>query len=491
MNRLSFQSKWKINSKSIIFYFLAALALLLVLSIYLWYFKTSVFSGNNNYYSQLALSFQRGLLSLQEKPGAALLALNNPYDYQSRKGIDFPWDTSLYEGRFYLYWGPVPALLLTVFDDKLLSKIGDRHLTFVFTSGLFIYIFVFSLTLWHHYFQKLPRSMFLLAAVTMGLALPATWILSTPRIYEASIAGGQFFFIGGCFWAYTSVVNKTSRTWRLFIASIHWACAIGSRITLLPAVLFLVVMVLIKVGHDSRTSIISKGTTAAISALILPIAVGGIGLAWYNWARFGSILETGLRYQLTSTDYINSGSTLFSIENMPGNLYNYFTHAFATTRIFPYVKPVENVGTNERMVGLLFTVPYFLLALISPATLISQPTEEPEKVEENYPHRSLNWLVLSLIGVTIINSTLLLSYYFAAMRFLSDVVPSLLLLSTVCFWRGYQAIQAGMARASFAIMIFLLSTISIISSTLFTIAISGERLSAIMRTVKSISIMFK
>ena len=135
--------------------------------------------------ANLLYHFKRGQLYLQEKPNAALLALNDPYNYQARKGIDFPWDASLYDGRYYLYWGPLPALLLTVFDDKFISKIGDHHLTFVFTAGLFIYIFVFSLVVWRHHFPKSPTWMFLLPIITMGLALPFTWILSTPRIYEA------------------------------------------------------------------------------------------------------------------------------------------------------------------------------------------------------------------------------------------------------------------------------------------------------------------
>ncbi len=284
-------SKRKLNPKTAAYYFLSILVLLLVLFTYLWYFKTRNFPADNNYYSQLAIAFKKGQLYLGEKPSPALLALNNPYNYQARKGIDFPWDASLYNGRYYLYWGPIPALLLTAFDDKLVSKIGDQHLTFIFTCGLFLYIYLFSFTIWRRFFQKLPEWMFFIAIITVGIALPFTWLLSNPRIYEASISSGQFFLIGGCYWAYAFIANPTSRTWKLILTSLHWACAIGSRITLAPAVAFMIIMVLIKVARENWPFIISTKTNFTILTLILPITICGAGLAWYNWARLDLYLS--------------------------------------------------------------------------------------------------------------------------------------------------------------------------------------------------------
>ncbi len=483
---LAGSSKRKRNAKTAAYYFLSILVLLLVLFTYLWYFKTSIFPADNNYYSQLAISFKKGQLHLEEKPSPALLGLYNPYTYQARKGIDFPWDVSLYHGSFYLYWGPIPSLLLTLFDVKLLSKIGDRHLTFIFTCGLFLYIYSFSLTIWRRFFQKLPGWMLLIAIVTIGLAIPFTWILSTPRIYEASISSGQFFLIGGCYWAYASIADRTSRSWKLILTSLHWACAIGSRVTLAPAVAFMLIMVVIMVARENWPPVISMGTNVALLALILPIATCGAELMWYNWARFGSVFEFGLRYQLTSTNYLNSGNMLFSTGNIGGNLDNYLTHTFMITSNFPYVKAIENLGTNERMIGLLFTVPYFLLVLLIPATLIQKQIEIINPRGEDNQRALLNWLIISLIGVTVANFTLLLVYYYAAMRFMVDVAPSLLLLSTIGFWRSHQATKCTITRVSIAALGCILATISIISSTLFTISLSPDRQLIIMRILRQI-----
>ena len=63
----------------------------------------------------LATAFEHGSFSLEAKPNPALLALPDPYDPSARAGINYPKDFSLYKGRYYLYFGPVPALILAIF----------------------------------------------------------------------------------------------------------------------------------------------------------------------------------------------------------------------------------------------------------------------------------------------------------------------------------------------------------------------------------------
>jgi len=61
-------------------------------------------------------------------------------------------------------------------------------------------------------------------------------------------------------------------------------------------------------------------STSALIALILPLVFWGAGLAWYNYARFGNILETGHRYQLTGgalpADYRNIVSPSYILPNL-------------------------------------------------------------------------------------------------------------------------------------------------------------------------------
>jgi len=51
-----------------------------------------------------------------ERPDPRLAELGDPYEYTQRKDIPYHWDASYYEGRYYLYWGPVPALVSAAFE---------------------------------------------------------------------------------------------------------------------------------------------------------------------------------------------------------------------------------------------------------------------------------------------------------------------------------------------------------------------------------------
>ena len=81
----------------------------------LWYITAGMlthWSPYSRYYDRQADAFLAGQLSLLEAPPAALATLPNVYDVRQRSGIDYIWDASYYNGKYYLYWGPVPAWLL-------------------------------------------------------------------------------------------------------------------------------------------------------------------------------------------------------------------------------------------------------------------------------------------------------------------------------------------------------------------------------------------
>ena len=63
-----------------------------------------------DYYNLLVDGFRHGHLYLPVKPEPELLALENPYDPVANAAYRL-LDPSLYNGRYYLYFGPVPAVV--------------------------------------------------------------------------------------------------------------------------------------------------------------------------------------------------------------------------------------------------------------------------------------------------------------------------------------------------------------------------------------------
>src|SRR5207253_27783 len=78
--------------------------------------------SRTDYYNLQSDAFLDGHLSLLVRPANALLALPDPYDPVAN-GPYRLHDLALYKGRYYLPWGPTPAL--TLFIPFRLLGLGD------------------------------------------------------------------------------------------------------------------------------------------------------------------------------------------------------------------------------------------------------------------------------------------------------------------------------------------------------------------------------
>ena len=70
----------------------------------------------HKYLAMQAEGWLAGRLDLPRAAPAGLLALPDPYDPQANRafrmaGLEGVHDLSLYNGKLYLYWGPVPTLV--------------------------------------------------------------------------------------------------------------------------------------------------------------------------------------------------------------------------------------------------------------------------------------------------------------------------------------------------------------------------------------------
>jgi len=453
--------KIKYSTRMVIF---SLPVMLIVMAIYIWFALPNFEASKFNYYSLQAIAFKKHQLYLVQEPSPALLALDDPYNYVLRKskGVeDIPWDASLYNKKFYLYWGPAPALPLFFFSAETLNHIGDEYLVLAFMCGLFFYCVLFSHLLWLRFNQTLPPWLFGVSVLVIGLSAPATWMLNASRIYEGAIIGSQFFFIGGCYWAYTSLKDKSPSLPKLTLAGLHWALALGTRFTILPVIFFAVGMTLLYVFKQIKPISI-KSFFTALACLCAPLVLAGVGLGWYNWARFNSVFEFGLTYQLATVNY-TTFHTPFSTYYINDNLYNYFIHALKFQRQFPYIQPIENTFSNERLAGLLYISPYILFA----GLFIGRGIRQANLPNEEDGGTLGNWLMLTLAGSSLISMLTILSYYFPATRFGEDFMPSLLLLATASLGQGYRFLGRNtITRKAYIIFVVLVALFSVIASSL-------------------------
>ncbi len=460
----------------------------MLITLYVWLVSVGTWvhwPGRWQVYDALATSFSHGQLSLSERPNPSLLALADPYDPAARAGIPFPQDLSLFHGRFYAYFGPVPALILLPLKAILAAPIGDQYLVLAFVCGILLVESWLLAAIRSRFFARLSPWLLPPVILTIGLVNPWPWILNTPSVHNAAITGGVFFCLAGLAAAFAAFGKPAPSAGQLAAAGLLWAAAVGTRITLLVPVGLLSALVALRLLTEYRRNGGMLRTLLPLVALVVPLAAGGVALAWYNWARFGSPIDTGFRYALGGSPIYDHANELFSPLYALQNLYNYSLTPFTLKYPFPYFGPVRGevhsivpfiplpaIYHTQEMGGLLYTAPFALVALAPVARVLRQ---QPQSSGPAPQSSSLSWLVAGLVLWWGSSTALFLSYFWAAERFVAEFLPPLFLVSAI----GYFQLDSTLAkwprgRNALRIVTSLVVLGSIVVSLLVSISFNAD-----------------
>lgn len=410
----------------------------LIILIYVWFITFGTFSewrASTRYYSLLADAFNKGQLHVDVEPGAALLAADDPYNNEGRPPFDDDvWDLSLYKGKLYLYWGPVPALLMAPLQRGLNAPLPDLYPVFFFFSGLLVINSMIVLKMRSLFFPSLPLRTLTASLLVLGLILPIPWSLSIPDVYEAAIGAGQFFLMGGILFTLLAFDGGIRKIY-LVLAGLFWACSVGSRAINVFSIFFLAALTLYWLWKTHPNDWKKPSLT-----LLTPLALGALLIAWYNFARFDSPLEFGLRYQITVQNMNRDMPLAFELDYLPHNVNAYVFQPFRFDSGFPFIRPVGYTAQLQsrgivapglyaagNVTGILFFAPFLLLAFL--------PFQWNNFEEQNKSITGLKRMVLYLLaGSFLINFASLLLYYYGQMRFFADVVSQITLLAVFGYW---------------------------------------------------------
>ena len=90
--------------------------------------RTELISADGpGYYNLLARGFLKGQLALDKAADPFLATLSDPTDPAQRAGHGM-FDVSYFKGRYYLYWGATPAVVLFVPFYLLTGRFLDESL---------------------------------------------------------------------------------------------------------------------------------------------------------------------------------------------------------------------------------------------------------------------------------------------------------------------------------------------------------------------------
>lgn len=394
-----------------------------------WFHETS-------YYDLQATAFHGGQIALNIKPDPRLLEFKgfDVYEPENRAGIPILWDATLYHGNYYLYWGPAPALFLALIKFFYAEEVGDSVLTFAFLSGTFLFLVLLILALWKKHHAALPTWAALLAIAYAGLVNPMTYILFEPRIYEAAIIAAQFFLIGGTYFLLTAFDRPSAP--RLALAGFFLTCAAASRTTLIPAIGFLALAALMWAVKTQRANAVKFSAAFAV-----PLLIGAMSYAAYNYTRFDSVLEFGLRYQITSYNLYKDLDKTFSLAYIPPNLYKNLFNPFELRDTFPYIFPTRWLGPRWLEEG--YPTFYLLLAESITGIFVGSPFMffAFVNVTRRKADESTRWILAALTGSALLSFFMLQAFFFTTMRYLLDLIPTLSLIAILGFWQGLDLLQ--------------------------------------------------
>lgn len=451
--------------------------------IYAWFITFGNFTTWKNttrYYTQLADAFSKGQLYIDADPGEALLEAEDPYHPTSRPPFDDEvWDMSLYKGKLYLYWGPVPALLITPIQLLSGKPITDIYLVYFFFCGLLIFNSLIILKLWRRLFASITAWNVILSIFVIGLILPVLWSLNRPEVYQAAIGAGQFFLIGGIYFALSAFKQDASvNKWNLFLAGLFWAGSVGSRAINVLSVSFLTALAAFWIIKNLAKPINWNKCIREITALFIPLIIGAIAIGWYNWARFESPLEFGLRYQITIFNLNEQMNLTFQPDYFLPNLYAYIFQPFTFISKFPFIQPITinslletlklaapKIYAGGRVTGILFYAPFLVLALL--------PLFSKNKIL-SVNTRPYRFIIYLLGGSFIINFISILFYFFGQMRFLVDVISQITLLAIIGYWEIIQTNLNSRSKRTKYFMVLANALIVITIFISFLLAFSSE-----------------
>ncbi len=452
----------------------------IVLIVYVWFAGVGSWTNwpeRTDYYILLARAFQKQELHLPVEPSEKLLALADPYDPSKRIGVGEPLDFSLYQGKFYLYWGPVPALLLVPMSSAILRNISDIYVVFGFSCALFLLLTYLIVVLRERHFPFLPKWTLVMSILLAGLSGPTVWMLGEGEIYEAAILGGQFFMIAGFAAAFLANESFPGKT-RLLLSGALWALAIGTRLTLVVPIGIMMAMLVWRVWrhHSHRLADIIQ----RLLFLGLPMLIGFGLLAWYNWARFGSISETGFTYQLAGTHIQRHLHEVISYRYVIQNFYNYLLAPIQFSSTFPFL--VTNPGSIQPVLpfyelpgfynaffitGLIYSFPFVFFTFFLLKNLGT--TSIPGRIEDQ-KNADLTWAIRTLSASTLSALLFLFVFFWAAMRYIADFFPTLLLISLIGYFRAYMWAKEKGRERDMAILGISVAAVSVLISTALAIS---------------------
>lgn len=334
----------------------------------------NIISRHQAQYQELAHSFLKGQLYLEEEVPQFLLEMENPYDYAARyaQGKYYYWDAALYNGRYYVYFGVVPCLLTYLPYHVITGKdLPNDIALFIFAVLFIISCFAFVKQVIKRYFPNMSISYvsYLIISLLIINGSGLLFMASYADMYSVPIMAALAFTVCGLSLWLSALNNTRLRVLKLALGSLCMALVAGCRPNLL---LFSALAIPFFVGEMilayKEKRIFKRASVVNSIAFTLPYIIVAAGIMWYNYSRFGSPFDFGANYNLTTNDMTSRG---FVWDRMLPAAYSYLFQLPKMTATFPFIRFADfdtsymGVTIRESTYGGIFACSPLLLLIFA------------------------------------------------------------------------------------------------------------------------------
>jgi len=317
-----------------------------------------------HYYESLVDGFRQGHTYLAVAPAPELARLADPYDPAQNYAYRLP-DASYYQGRYYLYFGPTPAVLLMLPWRVLTGHhLPERLACVVFAVAALAGLGLLLLGLRDRHF---PGASDRVIGLILLVALHATWLpvmLRRPGFWELPYPAAL-----ACLWWALYFLWRLRlgppRLGRGLAVGAALALLLGSRPTYLFAAGAIALLAAAPPSFLARPLVWPRGWWRGGLGVALALGSGGIALLAYNLARFGRAGEFGQSYQLPNVNELHLPH--YQLSFFPYNAWLYLTSIPELSPYFPFFKTVWLTGQPagyqraEEMHGACLALPVHFL----------------------------------------------------------------------------------------------------------------------------------
>lgn len=297
------------------------------------------FVWDRGVYTNLADSLLSGRFDITAlRASHPLLNMQNPYDNNYRDVVAegrFAWDYALFNGKYYVYFGIVPCLLLFVPAKALFGY--SMPVNMAVSIFMYIYIFVayrFVYVLITKFYKKASFVMYLLSAKLLLFCGAVSHCMQRNDLYVIPIITALIFTLSGLtLWLNGVDENGAVKSrLKLFFGALCMALVAGCRPQFVIGSFFALPIFWRAVFKKGT----NKGAVLNMIIAALPYAVAAAGLMYYNYARFGSVTDFGSTYNLTTNDLTHRG---WDIDRLGYGLFTYLVQPLSLSCDFPFLEP--------------------------------------------------------------------------------------------------------------------------------------------------------